>query len=100
VGRLFIPQRNTVSADAKLDRIAQRRAAQNLDSGPIAKAHLKQAAAGLVIPADGNDMSMATHAQLVQTAGSRRTDVRASREITCLLHRIRSHYKRVLMTPK
>ena len=77
-----------VSAQPELDRIAQRRPANDFDVRAIAEAHLQQPATNVAIPADGNHKPAAADAQLVQGASLRGSAMITARKVTCLLHEI------------
>jgi hypothetical protein len=66
--RLFIAQREAVTAETKLDGIAQRRAANHLHGGSVAKAHLQQPAAQILIAIHEDDRSAAADAQAIKPA--------------------------------
>jgi hypothetical protein len=86
--RLFISERQMVSAQPELDRIAQGRPANDFDVRAVAEAHLQQTATNVKVAADGNDKPAAADAQLVQGAGFRRPAMITTRKVTCLLHEI------------
>ena len=83
---LLIAEAQVVAAEAEFDGVAHWRPADDLDAGPIAKAHLEQSTAKVCIAPNGKYASPAPHAQLVQAAGFGGTAMIASRKITGLLH--------------
>ena len=86
--RLLISQRQVISAQSELDRIAQRRAADDFYMRAVAEAHLQQPATNVAVAADGNDKPAAADAQLVEGASLRGPAVITARKVTCLLHEI------------
>jgi hypothetical protein len=66
--RLFFPKGQMVPAQAELDRIAQRGAADNFYMSAVAEAHLQQPAPKLDIAANGQNAAAAADAKLVEAA--------------------------------
>ncbi len=86
MGGLLITQRKAIAAHLERDRIAQRRPPQNFHRRPIAKPHLQQSTANFIGAANGNHMAMAPHGELVEGTSGFGSDVRATSEVTGLLH--------------
>lgn len=73
--RLLVAEGKEIAAEAELDRIAERSAANDFDGRAVAEAHLEEPAAQFGVAPDRDDASAATYAQTVQRAGLRRTAV-------------------------
>jgi hypothetical protein len=69
MGGLLVAQRKAVSAQAKFDRIAQRRATEDFYPGTVAKAHFQQPAAQFRVAANADHVTAAANTKLVQAAG-------------------------------
>jgi hypothetical protein len=67
--RLLASQRKVIAAQTELDRIAQRRPADDFDLRAVAEAHLQQPAAKVGVATDVDDLAAATDAELAQGAG-------------------------------
>jgi hypothetical protein len=87
-----------VAAEAELDRVTERGAADDFDLGAVAETHFEKPAAELSVATDGDDGSLAADADLVQGAGLDRPAVIAPREVTRLLHRKHSEYPLLLLS--
>jgi hypothetical protein len=61
-----------IPAKAELNRIAQRRSADDFNMRAIAKTHFQQPATKLHIPADGENAASAADAKLIEATGFRR----------------------------
>ncbi len=75
-----------VTAQAKFDRIAQRRTADDFDVHPIAKTHFEQTSPQWLIAVDSDDRAMATNAEIMQRAGVGGTAVVTFGKIAGFLH--------------
>jgi hypothetical protein len=62
---LFFAEGQVIAAEAEFNRVAQRRPANDLDLGAVAKAHLQQPTANLRIATNGKHMPFAPDAELV-----------------------------------
>jgi hypothetical protein len=69
VTSLIATEREMVATQTKLDRIAHRRPADDLDLDAVAESHLQQPTTDFRIAADGNDAAFATDAELIEAAG-------------------------------
>jgi hypothetical protein len=81
-----------VAAEAELDWVSQRGAANDLDLRAVAESHFQQPAAKVVIAINGNHAAFAADAQLVQMAGIGSSAVIAGVVTAGLLHNCRSGY--------
>jgi hypothetical protein len=68
---LLISQGETVTSEAKFDRIAQGRTAEDFDLRAVAEAHLQETTAKFGIAAYADDVAAAADAKLVEPAGLR-----------------------------
>src|SRR5207248_1094314 len=84
--RLLGAERQVIPAQAKLDRVAERGAADDFHLGAVAEAHLQQAAAKLTIPPDRDDGTAAADPERVQCTGLDRAAVIATGKVTGFLH--------------
>jgi hypothetical protein len=82
---LLVAQRQAVAAKPELDWIAQRRPADYLDVGAIAKSHLQEPAPKLDIAADVDNPPAATGAQAIQIARVDRPGMTAPGEVASLV---------------
>jgi hypothetical protein len=94
VAGLGITQGERITAKAKLDRITQRRAADDFNTRAIAKAHLQKPPPKLRIAPNRNHAPAATDAELIQPARFRWPGMVTTRKVTSLLHieSLRSQY--------
>ena len=69
-----------IPAQPKFDWIPKRRATNDLHIGPVAKSHLEQPSAKLLIATDARDGTMAAIPDLIQGTGLDRTTVVALRK--------------------
>jgi hypothetical protein len=67
--RLIAAKRQVIPAKAELNRIAHRSPADDLDLGSVAKAHLQQPTANVVIARDRNHLPLTAHTQFAQWTG-------------------------------
>ncbi len=84
--RLLIPERQVIPAQTKFNRIAQRCPADDLNTGAVAEAHLKESTAQFRVAANAYDAPFAADAQLIQRARLRRAVVIANTHVTGLVH--------------
>jgi hypothetical protein len=75
-----------VAAEAELDRVTQRSAANDFHLGPVAESHFQQPTANFGIAAHGKNGPLTANAELVEGAGFRRLTVIASRKFATFLH--------------
>ena len=68
MSRLLFSQGQMIPAQTELNRIAQRRAADDLYVSTVAEAHFQQTPAKLYVAADGKDAASAADAELVEVA--------------------------------
>jgi hypothetical protein len=83
---LLFAEGERVAAEAVLDRVAERGAADDFDGGAVAEAHLEEAAADVGVATDGDDAPTAADAEVVEAAGVDRTGMIARRKVAGLLH--------------
>src|SRR5689334_7942409 len=77
-----------IAPQAELDRITQRRPADDLDSCSVAEAHLQQPAANFWLAPYRHHHAAAADPELVESTGFDRSTVVASGKVTGLVHRI------------
>jgi glycine cleavage system aminomethyltransferase T len=83
---LIGPKGEGIAAEAVLDRVAQRGAADDFNGGAVAEAHLEEAATDVGVAADGDDAPAAADAQVVEATGVDRTGMVARGKVAGLLH--------------
>ena len=85
MSRLFATKAQAIAAESELDRIAQRRSADDFNIRAVAEAHLQQPATNFRIASDRDHAAGAADAELVQGAGARIATMIASGQIASLL---------------
>jgi hypothetical protein len=91
---LFVPKRQMISTEAKLDRIAQRSAANHLNLRAVAKPHLQQPPAKFRFTPHRNDEPATANPQLVQGAQTNFPRMIARAQTAGFFHGDRSCYLR------
>jgi hypothetical protein len=79
-------QGERIPAEAVLDRVAERCAANDFDGRAVAEPHLEETTADVRVTADGNDAPATADAEVVQTTSVDRTGMVARRKVAGLLH--------------
>ena len=85
---LFRAQGQVIAAQAELNWIPQRRAANDLNPGTVAEPHFQQSSPYVGVAAHSKHASLASNAQGVECADVRRAAMGARRESASFLHNL------------